>query len=157
MSKTMRPQKQKLGHDPDQGIYGDCYRTALAVILGIGAEEVPHFCDPVQFPDDFGVKEARKWLKSFGLGVYTVPYHETVSWAELMHTIGHCNSGSPVIVIGEGAGGENHAVAVLDGEIFCNPDTGNGGGAPLRGPSTCVDGGKLWWVEIVTFQPEVGS
>jgi hypothetical protein len=30
-------------HDPDKGTIGDCWRACIASILGVPAEEVPHF------------------------------------------------------------------------------------------------------------------
>ena len=35
--------KQKYKHDPDNGIFGDCYRTCLAYILGLDRDDVPHY------------------------------------------------------------------------------------------------------------------
>ena len=47
----MRPQQQKFKHDPANGSYGDCFRTALACILDLDRDEVPHFNEGLQFDD----------------------------------------------------------------------------------------------------------
>ena len=38
--------KQLNEHNPDEGVYGDCYRTAIGCLLNIPPEFVPHFCEP---------------------------------------------------------------------------------------------------------------
>jgi hypothetical protein len=38
----MTPHKQRFRHDPANGIYGDCWRTAIACLLDIQPEEIPH-------------------------------------------------------------------------------------------------------------------
>lgn len=35
--------KQKYRHDPENGVFGDCYRTCLAYILGFDRDSVPHY------------------------------------------------------------------------------------------------------------------
>ena len=35
-------QKQANRHDPENGIFGDCYRTCLAGLLGVDRDSVPH-------------------------------------------------------------------------------------------------------------------
>lgn len=39
----MIPQHQAFRHDPDNGVYGDCARTAFATLLGVPRDDVPHF------------------------------------------------------------------------------------------------------------------
>jgi len=45
----MRPQKQKFAHKPDEGVFGDCFRTALAAILDLDRDDVPHFNEGAMF------------------------------------------------------------------------------------------------------------
>src|SRR5690606_6329025 len=40
---AVTPCRQLLGHDPDNGIYGDCMRTSIAALLDLPPQEVPHF------------------------------------------------------------------------------------------------------------------
>lgn len=35
--------KQRFRHDPENGVFGDCHRTALACLLNLELDEVPHF------------------------------------------------------------------------------------------------------------------
>jgi len=39
----MKLQKQAFRHDPSNGMYGDCHRTAIASILGVERDTVPNF------------------------------------------------------------------------------------------------------------------
>lgn len=126
MSRPMRPQKQKLGHKPSEDIWGDCYRTAVAVVLGLSAEEVPHFCNGQWLEGDpSGVTAARDWLKQFGLGVFTLPYPPETSFEDVMRTMRHCNPDVPVLLTGMGPRDVNHVVVTMDGEVVCDPASGN--------------------------------
>lgn len=40
---TIKRQKQAFLHKPEEGVYGDCYRTCIACLLGIDRDAVPHF------------------------------------------------------------------------------------------------------------------
>ena len=39
----MIPQEQQFPHDPEAGVFGDCFRASIASILELPIEEVPHF------------------------------------------------------------------------------------------------------------------
>lgn len=39
----MTPQDQTILHDPDSGAVGNCMQAAIATLLGLDMEEVPHF------------------------------------------------------------------------------------------------------------------
>ncbi len=41
----MIPLMQRNHHDPANGIYGDCHRAAIASLLELPMDDVPHFCD----------------------------------------------------------------------------------------------------------------
>lgn len=66
--------RQVVTHHPDEGRYGDCFRTCIACLIGADApEDVPHFvanniardgdgdADPKGWAD---LAEARRWLRS---------------------------------------------------------------------------------------------
>lgn len=38
----MIPVEQEFAHDPDNGVYGDCFRACLASLLELPISEVPH-------------------------------------------------------------------------------------------------------------------
>lgn len=55
----MIPVYQKIEHDPGNGAWGDCHRAALASVLELPLESVPHFNEGA--PADWRVAE-RAWL-----------------------------------------------------------------------------------------------
>ena len=73
----MTPHNQLIKHDPENGMYGDCQRTCIAVILDLHPSEVPHFCeDPTATRHDENWREKRqaRWLHDRGLTAATVAY-----------------------------------------------------------------------------------
>ena len=42
---------QTILHDPDNGLLGNCMQAAIATVLGLGMEDVPHFA-AIGDPDD---------------------------------------------------------------------------------------------------------
>lgn len=63
----MTPQTQLISHNPPAK-WGDCWRTCIAMILDLPAEEVPHFLDDGGTNED-GLKRAREWLQNRGLDI----------------------------------------------------------------------------------------
>lgn len=133
----MRPQKQKFKHDPANGVFGDCHRTAIAMILNLDRDLVPHFMDGVMpGAATAHVDEAiAAFLADYGLEEVSFPLMGDLSLESVLkHIRVWCKA--PVILGGESTTGVNHSVVVHRGEIH-NPND-----APLIGP--CSDG--LWWV-----------
>lgn len=57
-------QKQKHLHRPDEGEIGDCYRTAIACVLGVPRDSVPHFVEICGWDNGVGCHAATlDWLK----------------------------------------------------------------------------------------------
>lgn len=139
----MRPLKQLIRHDPDNGLYGDCHRTCWAVILDFDPADVPHFCDG---PDDkLGNWKAleREWLASLGLAPVTIGYNNA-GLDLILSTLAHSAPGIPVILGGKSSLGVNHSVVALNDRIYCDP-SGNG----IVGP---MDDG-FWWVTFAVPLP----
>lgn len=63
----MTPHKQRFGHDPENGVYGDCERTVLACLLDLEPEEVPHFGQLYWNDMDAWNKGVRDFLEARGL------------------------------------------------------------------------------------------
>lgn len=72
----MIPLRQRNKHDPENGVYGDCHRAALASLLELPLDEVPHFCDESIYKDNAEPLSAREraWLLSRGLVSINVLY-----------------------------------------------------------------------------------
>lgn len=110
--------EQLVPHDPDNGIYGDCYRATLATLLGVDTEQVPHFlhdnCDALTFNTrvndylaqfrlvymSFNAWDIPQWKKDAGISIPI--YHEIAD-------------DSPRF------SGTGHAVVGKDGEVFHDP------------------------------------
>lgn len=117
----MTPHKQRNRHRPDEGIYGDCWRTALACLLDREPEGVPHFLDGDP-PDDELDAAVSAWLDAEGLVIHSVhsggdgqdrdSFIEAISWA---------NPGLHWVLVGASANGVAHTVICLDGEIVWDP------------------------------------
>ena len=114
----MRLAEQLVLHDPDNGVYGDCYRATLATLLGLDTEQVPHFlhdnCDVLTFNT-----RVSEFLSQFGLVYMSVPAWDIPQWKKatgvtipLYHEI---VDASPRF------GGIGHAVVGCDGEVFHDP------------------------------------
>lgn len=140
----MIPHAQLIKHDPDNGDYGDCQRTCIAVILDLHPSEVPHFCDnPIArkgTPDWWAERQA-VWLNDRGLSCATVAYSGEVSLEDVMSWTSRQNPDVPMILLGQSSIGSNHVVVVLNGEIVCDP-SGNG----IVGPS--IEG--VWEISMIT-------
>lgn len=136
----MKFQKQKFLHKPDEGIFGDCFRTCLAILLGVDADEVPHFMgsgefDALQFDD---------WIEENGLHLMKVvfPGHEPME--NVMISANVFGIGLPYILSGWSRTPSNHCVIAQGKEIVCDPSLLDSG---IVGPMHLENGVEEWWVE----------
>lgn len=141
MGQPMRLQKQAYQHDPDNGIFGDCYRTCLACMLNMDRDHVPHYVTTMN-PDDWASVVQPKydaWLAMFGLQELAIPVHD----ADLDQILNFqkTRSAQPTVAMltGRSASGCNHVVLVSDGEIVHDPSIVDSG---IVGP--CSDG--FYWL-----------
>ncbi len=139
----MKPQKQLSCRFPELSMEGDCHRTAIAIIFGLDAEEVPHFCeDSPSFQDV--VDAEKQWLLKRGFCHAHWVIDGDRSLEAVLEETKRLFPGSPVMVMGSSER-LNHVAVALDGKIFCDPATGEAR-TILVGPAD--DG--LWWVTIFT-------
>jgi hypothetical protein len=140
----MRIQKQLNRHDPANGVYGDCHRTAIACVLDMDACDVPHFMD--KKPDNSEAPECHEaievWLNARGLTQISVCYSGSIDLDLVLRTVMNSNPQSPGLVFllgGTSRNKCNHTVVCCDGEIICDPSLDDAG---IVGPMS--DGN--WWV-----------
>ena len=142
----MKPVFQEFSHAPSLGVYGDCYRAAIASILELPREDVPHFLhdDPV---DDVLTKRIDDWSK--GQGLVRMTFWLVTDPRELMSAN---NPDVHYILGGETADGIGHVVVMLNDEMVHDPNPRRIG---LAGPHRGVtaDEQDAWCVEI--FAPRV--
>ena len=140
----MKAQKQLFHHRPDQGEWGDCWRTVLACLLDVAPEEVPHFNegspegvrkDPVKVD-----VETRTWLARRGITLVGVRFNGDVPLETVLNSAGEASHGLHYILSGTSRTGVNHCVIGHGNEITWDPSLTDAG---IVGP---LDDGT-WWVE----------
>ena len=139
----MKIQKQKYRHDPDNGVFGDCYRTCVAMLLDLDRDDVPHFSKDADLDQDGidATQRLREWLKPRGLSTFIVLYPDEHDLEEILQATASMNPGLPMMLVGESKryAGIGHVVIIQDGKILADPsDSG------IKGP---ING--YYWVEIV--------
>ncbi len=139
----MKAQKQKFQHDPDNGIYGDCQRTAIACILDMDRDEVPHFYDGGVSAKK-AAKATREWLSERGLTLFQVAFHSDTEIDKFLESLDAINPGQHFIWGGKSRNGVNHSVVVSGGEVVCDPSLNDAG---IVGP--CDDG--FYWIDILAL------
>ena len=132
----MRPQRQRFQHKPEEGEYGDCYRTSIACVLDLDRDSVPNFGEHHDDTKAF-YAAADAWLREQGLRRVEAAFQ-----GELAGVLAHQESVNPDVYYllgGQSPRGWNHSVVGCGGEIVWDPhpDATN-----LVGP--CDDG--YWWV-----------
>lgn len=140
----MRPQKQRIKHDPANGLFGDCHRTAIACVFDLDAEEVPHFMDnsPGKGEAPAAERAVEEWLNARGVTQISMIFSGELSPDEVIVTVMNINAQRPGLVFllgGESRSGVNHTVVCCDGKIVCDPSPVDAG---IVGP--CDDG--FYWV-----------
>jgi len=104
---------QTILHDDHQGRTGNCLQAALATLLHLSLDDVPHFAEH----DD--------WLERF------------CAWAEERgYTVRHRSAGHPAnlgIAFGPSPRGVKHAVVVRDGHIVWDPHPSRAGLVKVSG------------------------
>lgn len=135
----MIPYKQLVNHDPDNNSFGDCFRTAIACVLEILPEKVPHVFEQ-GVTDQEGCDKMREWLGQRGLSLVEVPMDYTLQvvldWAARQIPDGH------YLLSGKSDAGCGHMVVCKGNQIVHDPAMREN---PIVGP---LDG-RLYWVGII--------
>lgn len=145
--KTYPKYRQAFKHDPDNGIHGDCWRTALSYILRIDRDEIPHE------HRDYTPTEWRAWTQSvamsFGLRIISFPFgapedqplEETARWAWNV-------AGGSCLIAGVGPRGVNHSIAIVGPHAMWDPSPSD---EFIVGP--CEPEGFYWLEMFVPQRP----
>ncbi len=128
-------------HDPENGIWGDCGRTAIGCLIEKPPEDIPHFWDR---DNKQGNIECQKWLRKQGYEyVYFAVKAETLQ--DALDIFGCCNRYIYYLLVGESKNGCNHVVVCKGRDIIHDPGINKPG---ITGP--CNDG--YYWIELVVKQ-----
>jgi hypothetical protein len=141
----MRIQKQLYRHNAEKGIMGDCHRTAIACVLDLDPQDVPHFMEKVPEHDASEAEiAAERWLNARGLTQINVAYAGESDLETVLSTVANSNPRSKGIVYllgGTSRNGTGHTVVCCDDKIVCDPSLDESG---IVGP---LSDGRYW----VTF------
>lgn len=121
----MKYHKQLLKHDPENKVFGDCYRTAIACLLDLHPSEVPHFGENYEDDDDKFNDKIDAFLASRSLTRTQVRYE--CSLEDVLTSQRVLNPGVFFLLGGVSSLGCGHIVVGLDDKICWDPspnDTG---------------------------------
>lgn len=125
--------KQLFRHLPKQGIIGDCERTAIACLLDLKPEEVPHFGEKY-FDDGYMFNKMEdEFLASMGYARIQIPYCCDLS--TFLTTAKLYNPSVYYLLSGQSKTGCNHTVVCCGDLIIWDPSIDDAG---IIGP--CSDG-----------------
>lgn len=116
----MKPVFQTIKHEPAEGRFGDCHRAAIATVLELPIEDVPHFlhdnCGGVEF-----VRRETEFLASHGLCPISVVYANT-ELNLVLSTVAALNGDDVVYLLcGKSRTGCNHSVVCRGDRIAHDP------------------------------------
>lgn len=138
----MTPQKQLYLHDPENGSFGDCYRTVIACLLDLKPEAVPHFGVGNSYEREFHDR-AQAFLGRMGLTEITVPYAGDRD--AVIEAVSESNPGLHFILLGKvGHNGADHNVICKDGQVIWDPSLD-----PVEGGVTHPSSNGWWWVTFI--------
>lgn len=145
----MTPLKQRNGHRPEEGIYGDCHRAALASLLNMSLDDVPHFCDADSFlpgAESLSIREKR-WLAKHGLTNINILYPGETSLDDVLSTMNAVNPGVAFILGGTSVSGCGHSVVAGNGRVLHDPSPL----APTTDHGSIVGPMKdgFWWLTFI--------
>ena len=124
----MLKHKQKFKHDPENNIWGDCGRTAIACMLDIEVDDVPHFGAGGPSNEEFA-RQQNDWLQSeHCLRMITVVYaSDGLTLDALLEHIEEQNPGLMFFLIGTSRNGVCHVVICSGGRIVHDPSPEDSG------------------------------
>lgn len=136
----MTPHKQLIRHDPDNGQWGDCWRTAVACLLDMPPADVPHLNGPDYTQGQQSI-EMRAWLAERRLTLFDFAWPGDQPLDMLLASLVHVVGDRPLhfMVSGTSPRDTVHVVIATIGGVVHDPHPDGGG---LIGP---VEDGN-WWI-----------
>lgn len=132
----MTPQKQLYRHDPTNGQWGDCHRTAIACLLDIPVQESPHFIGQFEqkFPEGSKDRPSNSWwqdrqekfLNDRGYTSVSVAWDGATELSAILNFFEVVNPGRYYIMGGRSPRGTNHSVIGCGGELVWDPHPDGG-------------------------------
>ena len=140
----MTPHKQLIRHDPENGAYGDCHRTAVACLLDLHPSEVPHvYRDPTRSNEECDAEMA-EFLAARGLRMIAVAWSGATALDDVLGTMEALNPGALFILGGTSRLGTGHSVIAGLGRVVHDPSPLDSG---IVGP---MEDGH-WWIHFLAL------
>ncbi|HEY0684719.1 MAG TPA: hypothetical protein VGD45_20450 [Steroidobacter sp.] len=133
----MIKRKQLFRHDPANGVYGDCHRTAIACLLDLEPDQVPHFGEHYTDSETFHRRES-EWLETRGWCTVSVAYNASLD--DVLRCQGFMNPDVLYLLGGKSRTGCGHTVIGCGDRIIWDPSLDDSG---IIGP---FDSDGLYWV-----------
>lgn len=115
----MIKRKQLFRHRPEDEIFGDCHRTAIACLLDKEPWEVPHFGHLYATVPDFNWRDHEEWyLRTQGYSRVSVCFTDIEEMFKFMHG---WNPAALYMLGGESPRGTNHTVICCGGGFYWDP------------------------------------
>lgn len=114
----MRHHKQLFRHRPDEGIFGDCLRTAVACLLDLEPADLPHEHRAMTNVEHNAIMDAflhERGIHRIGVALTT----DDIDVA--LETVKTISDGLPCLFSGTSGNGCNHVVIVQHGRIVHDP------------------------------------
>lgn len=145
----MRYHTQKYRHQPEKGIYGDCFRTVLACLLDLDRDDVPHLPDlsnkdAPREDIEKAFDKVDEWLMTnYGLRRFMFLYPGESDVHEIIEGVGQMNPDARYLLVGKSRTGVNHVVICRNGEIEHDTSQTQAG---IIGPA---DPDGYYWIEFL--------
>lgn len=117
----MKFQKQKYLHNPSKGEIGDCWRTALACLLDLDKEDVPHWLEKHwdnEDMDDQVRKDTEDWLLERGYRLVSVTLGGFLGLAGILEYMRNLNPLIVYLLSGISNNQVSHVVICRGGELI---------------------------------------
>ncbi len=135
----MTPHKQLYRHDPDNGVWGDCLRTAIACLFDLRPEQVPHFADGGPSGSEMNAR-IDAWLKEQGSHRISVMYKGDLD--QVLRSVASQNPDVWYLLTGQSRMEVDHVVICRNDAIVHDPSLD---GAGIIGPADI----GYYWVEFI--------
>jgi len=139
----MIERKQLFRHRPEEGEIGDCHRTAIACLLNMEPESVPHFGKKdfeIGIEKRSQAAEVDAWLAERDLAQVSIAYSDDLE--DILSCMGALNPKAFYLLGGRSRTGVNHSVIGCGDRIVWDTSLDDAG---IVGP--CSDG--YFWITFI--------
>lgn len=146
MESSILKHTQLFKHDPENGTWGDCWRTCIACILMVPVDDVPHVFDK-GVDSDTASAAMKAFLAERGVLVISSNFvADGMSLQYFLDLMANWYGDQPYMFIGRSSNGTNHVVICQGNKIIHDPSIDQSG---IVGPNIGNDGKEYWSSEML--------